>query len=1363
MLRAENSQNEKMISALEGLGLDGGELAAAEKYLEGGSDEEALSGMKFRDMTEVPPEKTGPLDALFSSLFKKKRYEEAAKLFNLVYAVGGSTCYVCFRTVYDFNSVIQKDLMQVDRARALAAYMQSVADNHRQMSLYNFRAAMNTFVKSDPTMILRAYREYKGKYSNGKILLLTLYFYIRCGKNELAAVARKNGKTGKSVSSGQQSEGVLGGIRKLLSGKNPSGHGADQSRENPLPGLNLGEEILNDGDRELMREYEELVVGPLGMLFNPEASKDPVIVEIQRRIRQGGLSGGALTGNDASKTSPKVTLSQARSFQAMSSPELLRGLRGRAVNEIVFRLLGGCAYVNYMLSERLRSVVMVCAAASAEQMLREMGAMDLRQELEQIGGRLEELFGFSGRETVAWAAGQVQRGMSHQAAVNMDSLKGILRGQFLNNRDDFLEEYGKTGYQAAAVMAEIIRESDPELYRQEVLVKGRDVQRDKVKDMLVYNGRNVQLPRECGDYLEGKVDLDALYAVRNQLTVPIYGAYWECRKALEQYYDTYADEEFYSRCMALMALREVSYFFTTFRAKASEKEAFQRELEHIFQSFQRAGLKLTDQLKVVSRMLDGIYETNQKLAVKEGCVSIFQQYLAENTQETVEAFAGAGADGRCFALQVYDSEGHVQITEENRENCAAALAEFARGKDAWQAEILSYTQDSSKQVRQEMEKLLADRPGWREQVTALLSSKKAAERELGIRVLTQWNTSRDREALQALYEKEKNAKIRALLESALGCVSTGDETGKEGTNPVLTREDKVRELHKGGKKRSLAWAYETPFCPVHRKNGEQAPEEYLQALLLCYSSMTKPGISKDAALLAEDLNSQELAVYVGELFDKWMEAGAEAKKRWVLYAASIHGGSDIIKRLHHQIQEWPQNARGAIASDAVQALALNPQPQALLIVDGIARKFKFKQVRAAAGQALEFAAGQLGLTREELEDRIVPALGFDEHMERRFDYGSRSFTVTITPALEVEVFDEKGKKLKNMPAPGAKDDAEKAALAYGEFKEMKKQMKATVASQKQRLEMALSTERLWMASAWRELFVKNPIIHQFAIGLIWGVYEDHRLVQSFRYMEDGSFNTEDEEEYILPESGLESAAGITPGAQPESAAGTASGAQSESAAGTAPGAQPESGAEAAPGAQSESASGAVPRQVQIGLVHPLELSAESLETWKQQLQDYEITQPIEQLDRAVYHLTQEEREARSLERFGGMLINDLSLGGKLTALGWYRGSVQDAGGFYTYYREDASLGLGAELHFSGSFVGSGSMGGEEVTIYDVRFYKAGTIERGSYCYDEAEGEKQIFLKDIPPRYFSEIVWQLTKATASSQERDEKWKTEKGYA
>ena len=231
--------------------------------------------------------------------------------------------------------------------------------------------------------------------------------------------------------------------------------------------------------------------------------------------------------------------------------------------------------------------------------------------------------------------------------------------------------------------------------------------------------------------------------------------------------------------------------------------------------------------------------------------------------------------------------------------------------------------------------------------------------------------------------------------------------------------------------------------------------------------------------------------------------------------------------------------------------------------------------------------------------------------------------------------------------------------------------------------MALSTAREWSVDAWKQLFVKNPIMHQFATGLIWGFYEEGKLTQSFRYMEDGSFNTEEEDEFELPEQG------------------------------------------------------------KIGLVHPIELTAESKAAWKEQLADYEIAQPFEQLDRMVYAMTEEEAGTQGLTRFQDRTVNDLALGSRLAGLGWYRGSVQDAGGFDTYYREDKEIGLGVELHFSGSFVGYAN---EEVTVYDARFYRAGTIERGSYVYDEADKDKSLFLRDIPARYFSEVVWQLAKAT-----------------
>ena len=222
-------------------------------------------------------------------------------------------------------------------------------------------------------------------------------------------------------------------------------------------------------------------------------------------------------------------------------------------------------------------------------------------------------------------------------------------------------------------------------------------------------------------------------------------------------------------------------------------------------------------------------------------------------------------------------------------------------------------------------------------------------------------------------------------------------------------------------------------------------------------------------------------------------------------------------------------------------------------------------------------------------------------------------------------------------------------------------------------------------------------MHQFAMSLIWGIYEDGKLQTTFRYMEDGSFNTVDEEEYQLPDG------------------------------------------------------------AQIGLVHPIELDSETLAGWKQQLTDYEITQSVPQLDRPVHRPEPGTEEARSLDRFGGKKLNALSLSGKLQGLGWYRGSVQDAGIYSTFSREDATLHMGVELNFSGCYVGGEN---DTVTVYDAVFYRAGTVTRGSYCYDAPKDENIFALSDVPPRYYSEIVCQLDRATASSTETDPDWKTKK---
>lgn len=936
---------------------------------------------------------------------------------------------------------------------------------------------------------------------------------------------------------------------------------------------------------------------------------------------------------------------------------------GYNVNQYKLQLFGGMSYLNYPLSARLKNVVKVCLRANLDVMQNIMAFLDMRNDLGKRAGDYDEIFGIEPYQYIKWAAER--------------NAPAVLRVQCQRNREKFLEYMAKADFEVYNTMASILKDVDPEEYRVRL---GADASRQQAKVIDTFVGMaEGNISSDVRAYLQGKTDdIEPFCCYGDKLLAP--GAmnrmskFWDL---LKSYRSGFGYDALNNKCVALMMLcRGFGKYVYVFNYNYVKTE----DVKKLFSAVESVKLPLKYQLSGYSDIADSYCLGPDGVKVyEEASLEIFREYLAKRREEMVAAVREVDSAGRSLGLKIFSDD-----PQQNK------------------AEILKFAQDTAKGVKEELLEILYQQRDWEEDIISLLSSKKAVDRDVAVRVLAKWDSGKYASLFTEALEKEKNGKVRALLDSALN----GDGGGQSGERNISTA-DLVKEIHKGNKKRTLAWAYETPFSKVHKKDGGEASEEYLQAILLSYSAMSPCGISPSASLLAEALEEGELALYMNELFDKWLEAGAESKKRWVLYATAIHGGSAIVEKLRHQIQEWPQAARGAIASEAVQALALSPSSQALLIVDGISRKFKFKQVKAAAGKALEFAASQLGITKEELADRIVPNLGFDEKMERHFDYGERKFTVTITPALEVEVFDESGKKLKNLPAPGKRDDEAKAAAAYEAFKQMKKQMKATVGSQKMRLDMALSTERLWKVSAWKDLFVKNPIMHQFAIGLVWGVYEDGKLVESFRYMEDGSFNTEDEEEFALPQ---------------ESGAG-----------------QPEGGS------------------CLIGLVHPIELSKESLEAWKQQLEDYEITQPIEQLDRAVYHRTKEEEQQKCLERFGGCIVNDLSLGGKLMGAGWYRGSTQDGGGFYTFYREDPELSLGVELHFSGSYVAGSN---EDVTVYEARFYKAGTIKRGSYMYDEAEDQNSYFLKDVPERYFSEIVRQIAIATAASKDRKENWKAER---
>lgn len=660
----------------------------------------------------------------------------------------------------------------------------------------------------------------------------------------------------------------------------------------------------------------------------------------------------------------------------------------------------------------------------------------------------------------------------------------------------------------------------------------------------------------------------------------------------------------------------------------------------------------------------------------------YQEEVKQEIQDVLRETAGRPEylEQLCTAAQkggLYARSQSIALLQRLYEESACA--------DRAREGILACTGDSSKQIREQLMTILPAHPEWSEDYRAMLKSKKSAQRMLAAQILGQLGQQM-RPILEEALASEKSSKVADVIRGILG---------QEAATETPAEADVVQQLMKKAKK--VKWLLDSPLPAVRRKNGEVVSDEQRGALLVAYCELGRIGRSETAADLAREMEEADLAALAQEVFELWMAEGAPSEHKWVLAFAAVFGGPAMTAKLLRAINDWPQNARGAIACDAVTALSLSQDPAALLAVDAISRKFKFRQVRKAAAAALENAAAELGITAEELADRIVPDLGFGADGKRVFDYGARQFTVRLTPALELEITNHQGKAVKNLPAPGKTDDPEKAAAAYDAFKTMKKQIRTTVTTQKARLEQALSALRCWNSVSWRSLFVDNPIMHQFAIGLVWGVYQDGILETTFRYMEDGSFNTVDEDEYDLPE------------------------------------------------------------QASIGLVHPVELDTETLDGWRQQLEDYEITQPIVQLERPVY-LPAAQADCFALETFGGKMLNCLSLSGKLLGMGWFRGSVQDGGVYDTFYREDAAQGLGVELRFSGCYAGDEN---ETVTVYDAVFYRAGTVKRGSYCYDTPKESDLFALSRIPARYYSEIVYQLERATASSTETEAQWKEMRG--
>ncbi len=390
--------------------------------------------------------------------------------------------------------------------------------------------------------------------------------------------------------------------------------------------------------------------------------------------------------------------------------------------------------------------------------------------------------------------------------------------------------------------------------------------------------------------------------------------------------------------------------------------------------------------------------------------------------------------------------------------------------------------------------------------------------------------------------------------------------------------------------------------PVLKANAQSLPDNALlhlgEMLRFPQEEALYPGLLqvKDAC------TADSLAEFAWDLFTAWLAAGAPSKESWAFTTLGVLGNDDTARKLTPLIRAWPGESQHKRATVGLDILAAIGSDIALMQLNGIAQKLKFKALQERAKEKIADIAESRELTVAELEDRLAPDLGLDDNGSLLLDFGPRQFTVSFDETLKPFVRDASGSRLKDLPKPNKSDDESRSNDAVNRYKLLKKDARTVAAQQVARLESAMCLRRRWSPENFLLFLVEHPLVRHLTRRLIWGVYStENELLACFRVAEDNSYSTADDDLFTLPEG-----------------------------------------------------------DISVGIPHVLEISPTDAAAFGQLFADYELLPPFRQLDRNSYALTEAERNASELSRWAGRKCPSGRVMG-LANKGWMRGEPQDGG------------------------------------------------------------------------------------------------------
>jgi hypothetical protein len=383
--------------------------------------------------------------------------------------------------------------------------------------------------------------------------------------------------------------------------------------------------------------------------------------------------------------------------------------------------------------------------------------------------------------------------------------------------------------------------------------------------------------------------------------------------------------------------------------------------------------------------------------------------------------------------------------------------------------------------------------------------------------------------------------------------------------------------------------------------------------------------------------------FVWDLFECWLEGGAPSSDRWGILSLGLLGGDGVVLKLAPLLRAWPGQSQHRRAVTGLECLRAIGTDTAMVQLNGIAQKLRFQGLRNKAREMMEGIAADRGLSRDQLEDRIVPDLGLGEEGGRILNLGGRQFRVVLQPDLTARLRDADGKLRADLPKPAAGDDADRVKAATAEWKLLKQHLREVSRVQVVRLEQAMVVNRRWPLADFERLIVGHPLLFPLARGLVWGGYDGQgRLSRTFRLTAERTCI--DVEGAAVALEGLASAS----------------------------------------------------------IVHPLHLDDGQRAAWLQALSDGEIVAPFAQMLRPTYGLEPAELGQRNITRFGRMAIPGAAVAAHMEKGNWECGLRGDHGDYHDYHKTFHTAGVTAVVGLSPGLMFSGRTD-EEVTLPQVFF------------------------------------------------------------